>query len=130
MDKIKIKDIEGSQETIIAIFNENGLDLGDYIKCNKKINVPKHYIILNLIAYLIFLILLMCPTSNFINRIFLIFNCFLLFLGIAFSYAKWQNKYLIIIEIVAGLILLALALNIRTPDDIITFLEDTYKSTN
>lgn len=39
MGKIKLKDIEGSNEDVVKFINESGLDIGDYLNSARKIKV-------------------------------------------------------------------------------------------
>src|SRR3712207_7239988 len=52
-DKIKIKDIEGTQDEVLGFFKNSGLDIGDYLNSAKSIKIPLCTIICASIVFLL-----------------------------------------------------------------------------
>src|SRR3712207_7507075 len=59
-DKIKIKDIEGTQDEVLGFFKNSGLDIGDYLNSAKSIKIPLCTIICASIVFLLSICIASC----------------------------------------------------------------------
>lgn len=126
MSKIKVKDIEGSKEDVVAFFRDGGVDLNSYINSSRKIEVPVYYIIGFSIAFIIFLCIIICLSDEYvkIKAVLSILALACAFINVAFIYMSWKNKTLSSFVIIAELILFGLSHSLYTPKDVIDKAED------
>lgn len=125
-DKIKIKDIEGTQKEVIDFFKNSGLDIGDYINSARKIKIPLWSIIITsaLFFIVICVIAVMGDSYSEVKTVLILFSVALAFLNICLVYMCWKNKTLASIVALGEVILFSLSLYIYTPKEIVKKIED------
>ncbi|MBR0166120.1 MAG: hypothetical protein IJQ13_04500 [Prevotella sp.] len=120
--KIKIKEIEGSQEEVIGFFQKSGLDIGDYLNSAKAIKVPFYSIVACSVAFLLFVCIASCLEDN-IQTIFIILSLAAAFANIGLIYMAWKNKTLTGIISLGEALIFAIALHVYTPKEVVNKVE-------
>lgn len=125
-DKIKVKDIEGSQKEVLDFFKNTGLDIGDYINSARKIKIPLWSIVTVSVLFFIVIcvVAVMGDSAPKVKTVLILLSVALAFLNICLVYMCWKNKTLASIVALAEAILFSLSLYIYTPKEIIKKIED------
>lgn len=126
MGRIKLKDIEGSNEDVVKFFNESGLDIGDYINSARKIKIPLWSIILTSVLFFVTICVIAVLNSEYekLRAILILFSIALAFLNLCIVYMAWKNKTITGIIALAEIILFSISLNIYTPKEVVKKIED------
>lgn len=124
--KIKIKDIEGSGEDVVELFEKSGLDIGDYINSARKIKIPLWSIATVSVLFFIVIcvIAVMGDSAPKVKTVLILLSVALASLNICLVYMCWKNNTLTGIVALAEVILFSLSLYIYTPKEIIKKIED------
>lgn len=123
-NKIKLKDIEGTQEEVLGFFERSGLDIGDYLNSAKIIKVSFWYVVCASVLFIIFSCIASCIDNAHIRTIFIILSLACAFANIGFIYMSWKNKTLTGIIALGEMFIFAISLHIYTPKDVVNKIED------
>lgn len=126
MGKIKVRDIEGSNEDVVRFFNESGLDIADYINSARKIKIPLWSIISTSALFFVTICIIAILDSEYekLRNILILFSIALAFLNLCIVYMAWKNKTIAGIIALAEIILFSISLNIYTPKEVVKKVED------
>lgn len=126
MGKIKVRDIEGSNEDVVRFFNESGLDIGDYINSARKIKIPLWSIISTSALFFVTICIITILGSGYekLRNILILFSIALAFLNLCIVYMAWKNKTIAGIIALAEIILFSISLNIYSPKEVVKKIED------
>lgn len=125
--KIKIRDIEGSQEEVIGFFEKSGLDIGDYLNSAKAIKVPFYSIVCSSVAFLLFACIASF-TEEGLQTVFIILSLAAAFTNIGLIYMSWKNKTLTGIIALGEAMIFAIALHVYTPKEVVDKVEHNIES--
>lgn len=121
MSKIKVKDIEGSSEDVLAFCNAGGIDISSYINSPEKIKASLKSVVISLIAFVVF-----CCVFPFIGEgypkiraVLSIITLSTAFVSVGLIYMFCKNKTLSTFVVVAELIVFGLAQNIYTTEYVV-----------
>ena len=123
-EKFKVKDIEGSQEDVIAFFNQSGLDVSSYLNSSGKILIPFWSIVSIAISILIIASLILLIDNVAVKGVLTLLFVALSITELCLVYMSWKNKVLTGIIAFGELLLFIISLNIFTPKEIVTKIED------
>lgn len=126
MGKIKLKDIEGSNEDVVKFINESGLDIGDYLNSARKIKIPFWSIILTSVLFFVTICIIAVLNREYekFRIILILFSIALAFINLCIVYMAWKNKTITGIIALAEIILFSISLNIYTPKEVVKKIED------
>lgn len=122
--KIKVREIEGTQEEVLGFFEKSGIDACDYLNSAKKIKVPLYTIIAASVSFIVFSILAGIVANQDWLMVFTILAIATAFTNAGLIYMCWKNKTLTGIIAFGEILILALALHIYTPKEAIKKIED------
>ncbi|WP_333615552.1 hypothetical protein [Bacteroides pyogenes] len=123
-DKIKIKDIEGTQDEVLGFFKNSGLDIGDYLNSAKSIKIPLCTIICASIVFLLSICIASCIDNGKAQTVLTIIALAAAFTNLGFIYMAWKNKTLTGIIALGETFIFAIALHVYTPKDVVHKVED------
>lgn len=124
-NKIKIRDIEGTQDEVLGFFEKSGLDIGDYLNSAKTIKVSFWYVVIASLLFIIFSCIASYIDAPKIKTIFTILSLAFAFANIGFIYMSWKCKTLTGIIALGEMFIFAIALHIYTPKDVVSKIEDS-----
>lgn len=121
MGEIDLNGLKGDVEDITRLFKDNDLDLGRFIKSPKKINVPNWMMYLFPSLFIASLIAaVFIGNSN--SKALILISLFSILVGsinTAIVYAKWEKPWLVWISIIAHVILIAIAFDVMSLEEVI-----------
>jgi hypothetical protein len=126
MGEIDFNGLKGDVEDITRLFKDNDLDLGRFIKSPKKINVPDWLLYICPAFFIITLIVAIFIGKENANVMILlsVFSISFGAIDTAVIYAKWEKSWFVWISIVTHIVLIAVAFNIMSLEDVINKADD------
>lgn len=114
--------LKGDVEDITRLFKDNDLDLGRFIKSPNKIKVPNWTLYIFPLLFLAVLIAAVFADKDNTRVLILLSLLSILFgsINAAIVYAKWEKSWLTWISIISQIILIAIAFNIMSLEEVIS----------
>ncbi|HLO90141.1 MAG TPA: hypothetical protein VK172_03145 [Lentimicrobium sp.] len=125
---MKIGQIEGTPEEIKGLFDNNGLNLAQYINANQAIPNPKKHGIFLTIIIIAFVILNCClwifDCPDAVKKILIVLDFTTLAIAIFLIHQKYDKYVLSGFSILIGMTIMSICLGYLTPKEAIKKIED------
>lgn len=117
MAKIKIKDIEGDADALVAIFSNSDCSLADYLNANKGPKIKVGILVTTASAFFIFATILFCLPAEYIilSKVLTMFTFALAGTTILFAHLYWKNVLATIIVTVVAICLYLVSIGSMSP---------------